>query len=471
MAHPITCQTPVRGVRARGPEVQLAQPTWIRLLKLAWPVIGLNVLNVLALVVDTAMVGRMQASDAALTGLGYAVQLLFLFMVAMIGLTVGNVAFVARAHGAQNAERVNHILYQSSVLTAGLGLLVAVVGNVLAHPLLWMLGADDLSAFYALEYLRPMLVFVSFNYLNILYGSTLRGVGNTRLPFAIALASNAVNVVINYGLILGNLGLPALGLQGAAIGTITSHIFAVTLLLTLLRRGWQPGVMPNFIPRAIDWTLARDLFRVGAPAALDMVVLNAGFLSIVGMLGRIDQAAVAAHGIGLRIQALAFVPGMSVSQATGAMVGNALGAGDVAEARRVFWSGMGLCAAIMTVLAFLIIGMADQIVGVFDVDPQSPMGLFAVEWMTLLGWCMPVVGIWIAHVGLFNGAGDTRTTLRINTMATLLLQIPMSALLGFGLGWSAWGVWAAFPLSFTVKAVFGALAYRRGTWAQVGERV
>ena len=448
----------------------LAQPTWIRLLKLAWPVIGLNVLNVLALAVDTAMVGRMTDSEAALTGLGYAVQLLFLFMVAMIGLTVGNVAFVARAHGANNPDRVNHIVYQSSVLTGGLGLLVAAVGNALASPLLWALGADASSAGFALEYLRPMLLCVSFNYLNILYGSTLRGVGNTRLPFGVALASNGVNVVLNYCLILGNFGLPALGLRGAAMGTIASHVFAVSLLLLLLRRGWQPGIFPDFRPRAIDWPLARDLVRVGAPAALDMVVLNAGFLSIIGMLGRIDQAAVAAHGIGLRIQALAFVPGMSVSQATGAMVGNALGAEDVDEARRVFWSGVALCTGIMSVLAFLIIGMAEQIVWVFDVDPHSAMGAFAVEWMTLLGWCMPVVGVWIAHVGLFNGAGDTRTTLRINTWATLLLQIPLSALLGFGLGWSAWGVWAAFPIAFGVKAILGAVQYRKGEWARVGEQ-
>jgi Na+-driven multidrug efflux pump len=202
-----------------------------------------------------------------------------------------------------------------------------------------------------------------------------------------------------------------------------------------------------------------------------MVVLNAGFLTIIGLLGRIDQAAVAAHGIGLRLQALAFVPGMSVSQATGAMVGNALGADDADEARAVFRSSVVLCTLIMSGLAALIIFMAGPIVSLFNVDPGSPIGTYAVMWMQLLGAGMPIVGLWVAYVGVFQGSGDTRTTLRINMWATLAIQIPLSIGMGVGLGWGPWGVWAAFPISFAVKAVLGTLAYRRGTWAKTGATV
>ena len=146
------------------------------------------------------------------------------------------------------------------------------------------------------------------------------------MPFVIALASNGLNVVLNYGLILGNLGLPAMGVQGAAIGTIISHGFALMVMVYLLRRETVPGIKLTLKMRRIDMELAKALSSVGWPAAADMVVLNAGFLAVVGLLGRVDEVAVAAHGVGLRIQALAFVPGMSVSQATGALVGKALGA-------------------------------------------------------------------------------------------------------------------------------------------------
>ena len=283
--------------------------------------------------------------------------------------------------------------------------------------------------------------------------------------------SNGLNVLLNYGLILGNYGLPAMGIQGAAIGTICSHGFAVLAMFSILSAGWVHGVRPTLRVQGLDIPLARDLFRIGAPAALDMIVLNAGFLSIVGMLGRIDQAAVAAHGIGLRIQALAFVPGMSVSQATGAMVGNALGADDIDEARSVLRSAMVLCVGIMSTIAALILWQAPGIVALFDVPVDTDIGAFAVQWMRILGWCMPIVGAWIAFVGLFQGSGATRISLRINAAVTFLIQIPMSWILGFPMGLGAWGVWFAFPASFGVKAVLGWFEYRRDKWARTGETV
>ena len=194
-----------------------------RLFSLSWPVIGLNVLNVLSLAVDTAMCGRLPNAPQALEALGFSTQVVFLLMVAMMGLTVGTVAFVSRAHGADDEARVNHLLHQSTQLTVLVALGVAVVGNLFADDILRLLGASEAVVGLGLDYLRPLLTFTVFYYLNLLYAAALRSVGNTRLPFLVALFANGLNVVFNYGLILGNLGLPALGVQGAALGTVASQ--------------------------------------------------------------------------------------------------------------------------------------------------------------------------------------------------------------------------------------------------------
>ncbi len=439
-----------------------------RLFDLALPIIGLNVLAVLALAIDTAMCGRLPDAGPALAGLGFATQVIFLLMVAMMGLTVGSVALVARAHGAGLGARVHHLVGQATQLTVLVGLAVAVIVNLGAGWMVRAMGADAASERYAVEYLRPLLSFTVFVYLSLLLGGILRGVGNTTLPFFAALVSTAVNVVLNYGLILGRLGMPALGVAGAAWGTVVSQAIGVALLIFALRRGRVPGVTVPLRPRPIDAELARELFRVGAPAALDLVILNAALLSIVGMLARFDQAAVAAHGVGLRVQALAFVPGMSISQATGAMVGQALGAGDPARARRVLRASVVLCSAIMSSLALVIVFFARPLVRVFDVPDGTALFEYSVEWMRLLGYGMPLVGVYIAFVGLLQGAGATRISLAINFAATALVQIPLSAVLGFSLGWGSFGVWAGFPLSFVVKVGLGVLAYRRGGWDRVG---
>ncbi|MEM1413460.1 MAG: MATE family efflux transporter [Myxococcota bacterium] len=445
-----------------------APPIFKRLFDLALPVIGLNVLSVLSLAVDTAMCGRLPNAEDALKALGFATQVVFLLMVAMMGLVVGAVASVSRAHGAGDEARVRHVMRQSTQLTVLVSLVVAVVGNLAAPTILRALGASPDVLGLGLDYLRPHVGFTVFYYLSILYAGLLRGVGNTRLPFLVALVSNGLNVFLNYGLILGNYGMPALGVQGAAIGTVISQAVGVTLLIGLLAAGRVQGLRLPLRPEAIDGRIARDLFRIGAPAALDMVILNAGFVSIIGMLGRIDEVAVAAHGVGLRVQALAFIPGLSISQATGAMVGNALGAENVAEAKAVVRSSLVLCLLIMTSVAVAIVAGASGLVALFDVPEGSELHALAVEWMRILGYGMPVVGVHIAFVGMFRGAGATRTSLWINILGTLLVQIPLSWLLGFPLGFGVAGVWAGFPLSFVVKAALGAMFYRQGAWAQTG---
>ncbi|RME28286.1 MAG: MATE family efflux transporter [Deltaproteobacteria bacterium] len=442
-----------------------------QLVSLAWPVVGLNVLTVLALAVDTAMVGRLPDAEVSLTGLGFATQVVFLLMVAMIGVTVGTVAFVARAHGARDARRVRQVVCQSATVAAGLGVGTAVLGNLAASPLLRLLGADGADLDAGLSYLRLMLVFSAFSYLAILLAAALRGVGNTLLPFVVSVFANLLNFLLNYGFILGHWGFPALGVQGAALGTGLSQVFSVLCLWLILARGVEPALHIRLRPVRVDAGHLRDLLRIGAPAALDMVVLNAAFLSIVGMLGRIDPLAVAAHGMGLRIQSLAFVPGMSISQAIGALVGQALGADDARRARAVLRAGMGLSVVVMSALAAIIVFGAPEIVSLFDVDPTGELGAYCLTWIRLLGSCMPVVGVYIALVGLFQGSGATRLSLAINALVTLAFQIPLSFILGFPLGLGAFGVWVAFPLGFVGKALLGIYVVRQGNWARLGARV
>ncbi len=439
-----------------------------RLFDLAWPIIGLNVLQVLALAVDTAMIGRTPNPEHALTGMGYGSQLVFLLMVAMIGLTVGTVAFIARAKGGGDDARARHILHQSVQMTGILGVIIALVGNVLAEPMLLALGADHNTLEPALDYLRPLLFGTVFYYLNILFAAALRGVGNTRLAFVVGLVMNGLNVVFNYGLILGNYGLPALGNTGAALGTVLAQACAMALMIVLIRRNAVPGLGISLRLAPVDRPLVKQLIGVGWPAAADMLVLNAAFLSIIGMLGRIDQAAVGAHSLGLRVQALAFVPGMSISQAVGAMVGQALGAHDPPAARKVLRSGVILNALVMGTIGLVLIVFAAPLVAAFGVAPSSPMTGYAITWMQLLGYAMPLVGVYIGFTGLLQGSGATRISLKINFVITVFIQIPASFVLGFTLGLGAWGVWFAFPAVVVFKLAWAYVAYRSDVWAKTG---
>jgi len=440
-------------------------------LRLAWPIIGLNVLNVLMLGVDSALCGRMPNSEPVLAALGFAIQLVFLLMVAMLGLIVGTVSLVARAYGGGDTKRLNHLLVQSTQLTVLVGIVVGITGALTAKYLLLLLGATNEVAEIGARYLRPLMLGTPFFYLTLLYAGVLRGVGNTRLPFLVALGTNVVNAALNYGLILGNLGMPALGVTGSALGTVIAQVIGVIALVWVLRSGAVPNLRLPLHVRAVDHQLAVELFRIGWPAAIDMLVLNAGFLTALGMLGRIDEVTVAAHGLGLRVQALAFVPGMSVAQATAAMVGQALGASNVQRARDVARASMLLCFAIMVTLAIVIFFAATPLVHVFDVKAGTPLEAYSVEWMHILGYAMAPAAINMALIGLLQGAGATRTSLRINIWSTLAIQVPVALLLGFGFGLGETGVWWSFPISFVAKAALNYFELKRERWAVTGVRM
>lgn len=443
-------------------------------MNLAIPIIGVNVLFMISLAADTAMCGRLPDAQHALAALGFATQLVFLLMVLMLGLAIGAIALTARAYGAGDTARLNHLLVQSSMLTAILGIVVGALGAVFARPLMSImggLGASDAVVDAGVAFLRPLMLATPFLYLNILFSGILRGVGNTRIPFLCSLVTTTINIGFNYVFILGRFGMPSLGVAGAALGSLIAFAINTVLLVAVLRRGKIPNLHLPLRLEPIDRRLALELYRIGWPGAVDMFVLNAGFFAAIGMLFYLGEVTVAAHNVGLRIQSLAFVPGIGISQATGALVGQALGSGNIDRARRITRSSIALCTGMMTVLGLLIAVFAHPIARVFDVQPGTAFETYTMEWMKVLAAWMIPAGFHVALMGMLQGAGATRLSLRINIYTTLPLQIPLAWLLAFPLGLGALGVWLSFPLSFVVKALWEYVIFQQGRWAVTGVRV
>jgi Na+-driven multidrug efflux pump len=132
---------------------------------------------------------------------------------------------------------------------------------------------------------------------------------------------------------------------------------------------------------------------------------------------------------------------------------------------------MALCLGMMTALALSIILAADPLVAIFDVAPDSKVGVYAIEWLHILGYAMLPAAINIALIGVLQGSGATRTSLRINIWATLAIQVPVALLLGFGLDLGAQGVWWSFPVGFVAKATLNYIELKRERWAVTGVKI
>lgn len=438
-----------------------------RLLSLALPVVGLNVVGVLTLAIDTALAGRLLASEEALSALALATHVVVFANVVVMGFTVGAVALIARAHGAGDRARVAHVFGEATKLVLVLGVVVAAFGVLGAEGLLRLLGATDDGARLGTTYVRPMFGFSFVYYLFLLYAAAMRALGRALLPFVVAVATAVVHVVLAIGWMFGRFGLPAVGLAGAAYATVASQCLAVLGVGVVLARGAVPGLEPRVPSPSFDRSVVGSLVRVGAPAALDLALVNLRFLSLVAILAPHGAAVLAAHGVGIRIQSLAFVPGLAIAQATSVLVGQALGASAVEDARRIVRASVVLATLVMTGLGALLVLAAAPLAEAFHLARASEAHGLAVAWIRILGAGMPLVGLQIALVGALRGAGATGTSLRLNFVGTALVLVPV-ALVFDALGLGPLYVWSAFPIALAAMAGLTVLAYRRGRWATVG---
>ena len=410
-----------------------------RVWRLAWPVIGENLLETLLFVVDTLLVARLGA--AAIAGVGSAMQILFLLIAALSALAVGSSVLVAQAIGARDVPSAGRLARQSLIWSVLLSVPLAIVGLLFAAPIIAIFGLAPEVAQIAVAYMHVTMGTVVVLVALIIGGGVLRGAGDSRTPMLVTALANVINVGLAYALIYGHAGLPALGAVGSAWATLVARAIALLLLLALLWRG-RGGVTirgpGSWLP---DVRSAAQVLRLGLPAALEQGLTSAGFLVLGILVAHLGTTTLAAFRLAFTALSFSFLPGFGFGIAATALVGQSLGARrireGVAAARvattwAVAWMGIG---ALLTLL------FAPQVIGLFSTDPGvrsvGPGGLRTVA------LSMPFWAVLFVQAGGLRGAGNTRFPLLVSG-AGIWTSVAIAALLLATLGGGLVTIWAAF---------------------------
>jgi len=432
------------------------------ILSLAWPVIIANFLQVLATTIDLVMVGRIGVAEVAAVGVGG--NLVFFTFTVMIGVTSGTIALVARATGARRPRQADHFLFQSLVAGGLLSIPMLVVGVVFASdivaPFSPPAGESTVRALAA-DYVA--IIFFSTPALFVIFIGTaaLRAAGDTKTPLIIGAIENVVNFAINYTLIFGNFGFPALGVRGAAIGTSLAYFTGAMLFLGLFVDHRVRVGIHRERPLA-NWSTIRRVLRIGIPAAAEQFAFQIGILLWIVMIVSFGEAAIAAHQIGLRVQSFAFMPGLGLSIASSALVGQNLGAKNPDRAERSARESTKMSIAVMGAIALFNFAFAPWIALAFA-EPGEAIDL-AVTFIRLHATSIPAVGLFFTLSGSLRGAGDTRWPLYASVLGTYAVRLPLSFLLGYTLSLGLVGVWVALPVEYYLRSVIVAQRFNSGAW-------
>lgn len=436
---------------------------------LALPVLMEQLLSYLVALVDTFLAGQLgevatQATGAV--GLAGYVSWLGTLLFGLIG--IGTTAIVARAWGAGRRREANRIANQAILLSAGLGVLFLVLMQPAAPWFAWLLRMEGLSGEIVIRYLRIDAVGLTFTSVTLAIAAALRGVGDMRTPMFVLGFVNIVNAVCSWLLVHGLGPIPALGVDGIVLGTLIARASGGLLMLLVLARG-AGGLQlrrRQLRPRS---KLAKRIVRIGLPAAADGLVLWGGhflFLMIISQLapGPAGETIFAAHIVGVRVEAITYLPAVAWGYAAASLVGQNLGARRPKAAMAIGHEAARQCALVGAVMTVLLFATAEPIYDLLHEEPA--VGEVGAPAMRLLALFQIPVVLSIVYIQALRGAGDTRWPLLISCIGILVVRLPLAYLCGIVLDGGLVGAWAGMCGDQVIRA---GLAFRRfasGRWTQ-----
>ncbi|MBI4790979.1 MAG: MATE family efflux transporter [Chloroflexi bacterium] len=411
--------------------------------------------------VTVTMVGQLGETSVAAVGL--ANQILFLFQLLLFGLTSGSAIFVAQFWGKRDVANIRRVLGTC----LGMGLLAAVgftLVAVLAPEQALAIYTND-QAVIALgsEYLRITgLIYIPLA-ITTSYAVTLRSTGNVRMPVTITVFALGLGAALNYALIFGQFGLPALGVQGSAIGLATARLVECAVLLFLTYSTGTPAAARLRELIFADRAFLRQVLTTSVPVMVNEILWSVGISAYSLVYGRIGTEAIAAVSIAMTIEGLAFVPFIGLANAAAIMIGHRIGAD---EEHKAFGYAKGFLLLVI-VSGMLIGGMvfltADFALGLYKIGAGShQIARNVLTIMALVLWVK--VSNMMLIVGVLRAGGDTRVGFVIDVGPLWLVGLPLMVTGAFVLGLPAYWVYALAMSDEVAKLVVALLRVFSRRW-------
>jgi len=393
-------------------------------------------------IVDTIMVGPLGPSAIAAVGTG---SILFMtLMVFGFGTLLSLDTFVSQSYGAGRIDECHRWLFAGLQLAAGLTVVLMIVA---------LLGVWNLALFGfhpellpELEAYTEWLVWSApplFAY--VVCRRYLQAMNMVR-PIMIALvAANLMNAFVNWVLIYGNLGAPALGVVGAAWATVASRVvLAVSLFLVIVYQERQRPSGLHDVPFQWDGRRVWQLFRLGWPAAMQITLEVGVFAAASALAGRIAPLAAAANQVVLNIAGFIFMIPFGLASAAAVRVGQAVGRKDAAGMRRAGWTALGIASTAMLLSATMFFTIPEQLIRIYSSDPS------VIEVGVVLLFICSVFqlfdGLQTVTTGALRGLGDTRTPMVMNLVGHWAIGLPIGYALCFSYGWGVAGLWTGLSI-------------------------
>ena len=420
------------------------------MLRLAVPVVLVQVGMMLMGVVDTVMVGHLAPGDSSLGLAAVALGHLYFFGIGVFGMGTLMVLdpVVAQAVGAQDNAAVARGI-QRGVLLALILAVPSIAVLLAAGPVLGQAHQPaevvPLAAAYTVRLAPGVLPFFVF----IVFRQSLQALRRTGAILISILVANLVNAGLNWVLIYGHGPLPAMGLLGSAWATTVSRWLLAGVLVGLAWRDLRPHLRRR-LPEVWDPGPLGRMLRLGLPIGCQYVLEFGAFALVALMMGWLGTRQMAGHQVAINLASLTFMVPLGVGDAASVLVGHAVGRADPAGARGMARAALVCGATFMSGTALLFLTMSRFLAGLYTAD-ASVIAVSAAL-IPLAGVFQVFDGLQVVAGGILRGLGETRVAMLVNVLGYWLLGLPVSYLLGFRAGMGPVGLWWGLVVGLAVVA-------------------
>ncbi len=443
----------------KEPKSLVQQNIYKTIFELSIPGMVSSVLYTLYNLIDAYWVGKLGASALAAVG-GSAFILWALYSLTALSVN-GISALVAQHIGARQPEEGRRAAGQGMVISTVSAVIFTVLVFSSQKVLYMIMGFDSEVAGLAQQYMSIVLIGLIFSFWFTALEAIFRGLGDTKTPMYILAGGLTLNAVLDPLLILGWGVFPKMGVAGAALATIVSQVLAVVLLIRqLARRRYLPVIKKNNHLR-LNWPVMKRILAIGTPVALSGFLFSLIYIFLTNIIAHFGTEAIAAVGVCHRIEGIAWFACVGYSVAASTLVGQFVGAGKYAMARKAAWlvNGYGVVTLILVSLLFYF--FPEALMRVFT-DNQAVQQI-GVRYLKIVALFEIFLALEVIMEGAFSGAGYTFPVMVVGVAITAL-RIPLAWYLALYLNWGTDGIWWAIGLTTFAKGLLMTVLFLSGLW-------
>jgi putative MATE family efflux protein len=432
---------------------------------LSLPIVVTSLLQTAYNLVDTFWLGRL--SKEAVASITFAFPMVYLLLSLGFGVSVAGSVLVAQNVGKGDERQAEYSASQSISFAVIVSSILGGIGLVFVGDVLTVFGAEPLVLQGAIAYMQVISAGLPLMFGFFVFTALMRGYGDTVTPMLVQFGTVVLNILIDPLFIFGvpALGLPALGIEGAAYATVISRGLAMVVGLWIMFRG-RRGVQIRLSDMTPELEYVRQLLRLGVPASIEVtgraISVNV-FLIIVGLY---STTIVASFGIGIRVFSTIFLPAIAVARGVETMVGQNIGAGKIDRAQATADFAAKATFVILFLAGVIVFIAAEPIIAVFTEEREVVEE--GANFLRIVAPSFGFIGIVRSYSGAFRGAGQTLVAAVISISTLGFIRVPTAwvASQPSGLGYGPTGIWAAFVVSNVMGASIAFSWFRRGGWRQ-----